>query len=210
MTGSTSATSSTAVGAVELREVATRLRSKNGRKGKMPKLTVSATKPLVWPEMDRSDDGVEGDLRRRRFGRGRCGGLGRCERSGLDLLDGVDSGGAPGHDERTHGRRGARLRRRHGDGGVGHGRGARGGGAGEERGCRGVRGSKGGRSTTSPGAGSGEAASKCVARAAVAVGHLPACLAGKQLAGAALGWAGRWAGSRRQVSFSIFFLFSVF
>ena len=109
MTGSTSATSSTAVGAVELREVATRLGSKNGRKGKMAKLTVSATKPLVWPEMDRSDDGVEGDLRRRRFGRGRCGGLGRCERSGLGLLDGVDSGGAPGHDERTHGRRGARL-----------------------------------------------------------------------------------------------------
>ena len=66
MTGSTSATSSTAVGAVELREVATRLGIKNGREGKMAKLTVSATKPLVWPEMDRSDDGVEGDLRRRR------------------------------------------------------------------------------------------------------------------------------------------------
>ena len=74
----------------------------------------------------------------------------------------------------------------------------------------GVRGSEGGRSTTSPDEGSGEAASRCVARAAVAVGHLPACLAGKQLAGAALGWAGRWAGSRRQVSFSIFFLFSAF
>ena len=66
MTGSTLATSSTVVGAVELREVATRLGSKNGRKGKMAKLTVSATKPLVWPEIDRSDDGVEGDLRRRR------------------------------------------------------------------------------------------------------------------------------------------------
>ena len=74
----------------------------------------------------------------------------------------------------------------------------------------GVRGSEGGRSTTSPGEGSGEAASRCVAHAAVAVGHLPACLAGKQLAGAALGWAGRWAGSRRQVSFFHFFLFSVF
>ena len=142
MTGSTSATSSTAVGAVELREVATQLGSKNGREGKMAKLTVSATKPLVWPEMDRSDDVVEGDLRRRRFGRGRCGGLGRCERSGLGLLDGVDSGGAPGHDERTHGWRGARLRRRHGDGGVGHGGGARGGGAGEERGCLGGSGER--------------------------------------------------------------------
>ena len=115
-----------------------------GKEGvKMAKLTVSATKPLVWPEMDRSDDGVEGDLRRRRFGRGRCGGLGRCERSGLGLLDGVDSGGAPGHDERTHGWRGARLRRRHGDGGVGHGGGARGGGAGEERGSLGGSGERG-------------------------------------------------------------------
>ena len=53
----------------------------------MAKLTVSARKPLVWPEMDRSDDGLQGDLRRRRFGRGRCGGLGRCEGSGLSLLD---------------------------------------------------------------------------------------------------------------------------
>ena len=52
-----------------------------------------------------------------------------------------------------------------------------------------------------------QAAASCVARAAVAVGHLPACLAGKQLAGAALGWAGRWAGCWRQVSFSIFFYF---
>ena len=74
----------------------------------------------------------------------------------------------------------------------------------------GFRGREGGRSMTSPGEGSGEAASRCVARAAVAVGHLPACLAGKQLAGAALGWAGRWAGCWRQVSFSIFFLFFVF
>ena len=74
----------------------------------------------------------------------------------------------------------------------------------------GVRGGEGGRSTTSPGAGSGEASSRCVACAAVAVGHLPACLAGKQLAGAALGWAGRWAGCWRQVSFSIFFCFLFF
>ena len=74
----------------------------------------------------------------------------------------------------------------------------------------GVRGREGGRSTSSPGEGSGEAASRCVAHAAVAVGHLPACLAGKQLAGAVLGWAGRWAGSRRQVSFPIFFLFLFF
>ena len=65
MTGSMSATSSAAVGAVELREVATRLGSKKRREGKMAKLTGSATKPLVRPGMDRSNDGVEGDLRRR-------------------------------------------------------------------------------------------------------------------------------------------------
>ena len=59
------ATRSTAVGAVELREVATRLGSKNGREGKMAELTVSATESLVRSEMDRSDVGVEGDLRRR-------------------------------------------------------------------------------------------------------------------------------------------------
>ena len=103
----------------------------------MAKLTVSASKPLVRPETDRSDDGVEGDLRRRRFGRGRCGGLGRCERSGLGLLDEVDNGGAPRHDERTHGWRGARLRRRHGEGGVGHGGGARERGVGGEWRCPG-------------------------------------------------------------------------
>ena len=30
--------------------------------------------------------------------------------------------------------------------------------------------------------------------AVLVVEHLPACLGGKQLAGAVLGWAGRWAG----------------
>ena len=186
MTGSTSATSSTAVGAVELREVATRLGSKNGREGKMAKLTVSATKPLVWPEMDRSDDGVEGDLRRRRFGRGRCGGLGRCERSGLGLLDGVDSGGAPGHDERTHGRRGARLRRRHGDGGVGHGGGARGGGAGEERGCLGGSGERGRPVHDVTGRGERRGGEQ-VRGARCGRRRAPACLPGRQ--------AARWSGA---------------
>ena len=74
----------------------------------------------------------------------------------------------------------------------------------------GVRGREGERSTTSPGEWSGEAASRCVARAAVAVGHLPACLAGKQLTGAALGWAGRWAGCWAPGKFLLFLLFSVF
>ena len=99
----------------------------------------------------------------------------------LDTMRGRTGGGEHGYDEGTAmvasvmvgEREGEELERR---GGV-----------------WGVRGSEGGRYTTSPGAGSGEAASRCVARAAVAVGHLPACLAGKQLAGAALGWAGCWA-----------------
>ena len=85
------------MGAVELREVTTQLGSKKRREGKMAKLTVSATESLVRPEMDRGDDGVEGDLRRRRFGRGRSGGLGPCKRSGLGLLEGEEGGGAPGH-----------------------------------------------------------------------------------------------------------------
>ena len=51
------------VGAVELWEVATRLGSKKRREGKMAKLTGSSTKPLVRPGTDRSDDGVEWDLR---------------------------------------------------------------------------------------------------------------------------------------------------
>ena len=143
MTGSTSATRSTAVGAVELREVATRLGSKNGREGKMAKLTVSATKPLVWPEMDRSDDGVEGDLRRRRA-RARSLRWSRALRAlGARLLDEVDSGGAPGHGETAWGGRRAWLRRGGGGDGVGHGWGVRGGGAGEERGCLGGSGERG-------------------------------------------------------------------
>ena len=203
--------SSTAVGAVELWEVATRLGSKNGREGKMAKLTVSATKPLVRPEMDRSNDGVEGDLRRRRFGRGRCGGLGRCERSGLGLLDGVDSGGAPGHDERTHGRRGARLRRRHGDGGVGHGGGARGGGAGEERGCLGGSGERG---RPIHGVSRAREAARRRAGAWRALRSpsgtcLPAWPASSSLERRWAGPAGG-PGAGRQVSLSIFLLFSLF
>ena len=159
----------------------------------MAKLTVSATKPLVRPGMGQSDDGVEGDLRRRRFGRGRRGGLGRCERSGLGLLDGVDSGGAPGHDERTHGRRGARLRHRHGSGGVGHGGGARGGGAGEERGGLGGSGERGRPIHDVTGRGERRGGEQVRGTHAVlAVEHLPACLAGQ---------AARWrgAGLGRQV-----------
>ena len=125
---------------------------------------------------------------------GRCGGLGRCERSGLGcsmkwtaakLLDTVRRRG----DDGEHGY----------DGGAAMVASAMAGACeGEELerrgGVWGVRGRERGRSTSSPGEGSGKAASRCVAHAAVAVGHLPACLAGKQLAGAVLGWAGRWAG----------------
>ena len=164
------------------------LHSSGARKGggKMAKLTVSATKPLVRPGMDRSDDGVEGDLRQRRFGRGRCGGLGRCERSGLGLLDEVDSGGAPGHDERTPGRRGARLRRRHGGGGVGHGGGARGGGAGEERGCLGGSGERGRPVHDVTGRGERRGGEQ-VRGARCGRRRAPACLPGRQ--------AARWSGA---------------
>ena len=46
--------------------------------------------------------------------------------------------------------------------------------------------------------------------AVLAVEHLPACLAGKQLAGAVLGWADRWAGCWAPGKLFPFFLFSVF
>ena len=48
--------------------------------------------------------------------------------------------------------------------------------------------------------------------AVLGVEHLPACLAGKQLAGAALGWAGRWAGcwapGKVLLFFSVFCFFN--
>ena len=46
--------------------------------------------------------------------------------------------------------------------------------------------------------------------AVLAVEHLPACLAGKQLADAVLGWAGRWAGCWAPGKFFYFFLFLFF
>ena len=123
----------------------------------------------------------------------------------------MDGGGAPGHHETEHGRRGARLRRWSGGGGVGHGWGARGGGAGEERGCLGGSGERERLIHDVTGRGERRGGGQvCGVHVVLAAEHLPACLAGKQLAGAALGWAGRWAGSRRQVSFFHFFLFSVF
>ena len=101
----------------------------------MAKLTGSSTKPLVRPETDRSDDGVEGDLRRRRFGRGRCSGLRPCEHSGLGLLEGEEGSGAPGHGGTAWGRRRAWLQRGRGGDGVGHGGGARERGVGGEWRC---------------------------------------------------------------------------
>ena len=65
----------------------------------MAKLTGSSTKHLVRPGTGRSDEGIEGDLQRRRFGQGLCGGLGPCERLGLGLLEGEEGGGAPGHGD---------------------------------------------------------------------------------------------------------------
>ena len=176
----------------------------------MAKLTVSATKPLVWPEMDRSDDGVEGDLQRWWFGevvavdsgvasaRGSACSMKWIAAELLDTTRGRTGGGERGYDAGTAAvvsamagaREGEELERR---GGV-----------------WGVRGREGKRSTMSPGEWSGEAASRCVARAAVAVGHLPACRP------ASSSLERRWAGpaggpgAGRQVSFFHFFLFSVF
>ena len=73
----------------------------------------------------------------------------------------------------------------------------------------GVRGREGGRFTALAGRGRRRGGEQVRGTHAVlAVEHLPACLAGKQLAGAVLGWAGRWAGAGRQVS--LFPFFSVF
>ena len=59
----------------------------------------------------------------------------------------------------------------------------------------GVRGREGGRFTALAGRGRRRGGEQVRGTHAVlAVEHLPACLAGKQLAGAVLGWAGRWAG----------------
>ena len=133
---------------------------------------------------------------------------------GARLLDEVDSGGAPGHDERTHGRRGARLRRWSGGGCVGHGWGARGGGAGEERGRLGGSGEREG-SIHGVSRVSGEARRRagawhpCGARRRAPC--LPAWPASSSLARRWAGPAGG-PGCRRQVSpsFLFFFLFLFF
>ena len=77
----------------------------------------------------------------------------------------------------------------------------------------GVRGREGGRFTALAGRGRRRGGEQVRGTHAVlAVEHLPACLAGKQLAGAALGWAGRWAGLQApgKSFLSVFFLFLFF
>ena len=76
----------------------------------------------------------------------------------------------------------------------------------------GVRGREGGRFTALAGRGRRRGGEQVRGTHAVlAAEHLPACLAGKQLAGAVLGWAGRWAGCWAPGKlFPFFFLFSVF
>ena len=150
--------------------------------------------------------GISGDGE---LGRGRCGGLGRCERSGLgcsmkwtaaELLDTVR-------------RRGVVGGRGYGEGVAAMASAMAGACEGEELerrgGVWGVRGREGGRSTALAGRGRRRGGEQVRGTHAVlAVEHLPACLAGKQLAGAVLGWTGRWAGAGRQVS--LFPFFSVF
>ena len=74
-----------------------------------------------------------------------------------------------------------------------------------------VRGREGGQFTALAGRGRRRGGEQVRGTHAVlAVEHLPACLAGKQLAGAVLGWAGRWAGCWAPGKLFPFFLFSVF
>ena len=72
---------------------------------------------------------------------------------------------------------------------------------------------EGDRSMASPGEGSGEAASRCVAHAAVAVGHLPACLAeAARWSGGRAGparWAGWWATGKLFHFLLFLFLFNI-
>ena len=76
----------------------------------------------------------------------------------------------------------------------------------------GVRGREGSRSTALAGRGRRRGGEQVRGTHAVLVAeHLPAYLAGKQLAGAVLGWAGRWAGCWATGKFfSIFFCFLFF
>ena len=101
----------------------------------------------------------------------------------LDTMRGRTGGGEHGYDEGTSMVASAMAGEREGK------ELERGGGV------WGVRGRERDRSSTSPGEGSGEAASRCVAHAAVAVGHLPACLA------EAARWSG--AGLGRQVGWLV-------
>ena len=83
MTGSTSATSSAAVGAVELREVATRLGSK--KEGRERWLSSRGVRRCPWCGRGRAEaatalKGISGDGE---LGRGRCGGLEPHEHTGL-------------------------------------------------------------------------------------------------------------------------------
>ena len=74
-----------------------------------------------------------------------------------------------------------------------------------------VRGREGGRITALAGRGKQRGGEQVRGTHAVlAVEHLPACLAGKQLAGAVLGWAGRWAECWAPGRLFPFLLFSVF
>ena len=75
----------------------------------------------------------------------------------------------------------------------------------------GVRGREGGRFMALAGRGRRRGGEQVRGTHAVlAVEHLPACLAGKQLAGAVLGWAGRWAGCWAPGKFLLFLLFYFF
>ena len=83
MAGSTSAMSSTAVHAGELRVLAVVHESKKGKGREVARLTAISREQTTRSEMSWCGGDGEGDLRRWRFGRGWCGGFGARERSGL-------------------------------------------------------------------------------------------------------------------------------
>ena len=98
MTGSTSATISVAVRAVDLRVLVVVHESEQGKGGEVARFTVISWEHTTRSETSWCGGDVEGGLRRWRFGRGPCGGFGARERSGLGLLEGEEGGEAPGHD----------------------------------------------------------------------------------------------------------------
>ena len=211
MAGASSATSSVAARAGEPRAVRSVQERANGEGEDEAGLTgVAADAGASLGVVGAERDG-EGDLRGRSWGRRGRGRLQGGRALGARPVEAVEVGGDEGQHGGARGRRWTRLLRRCEHGGVGHGAGRA-----EERdwGKRRCLGGRGGRGrsihASRTARGRSRAAGSCVARRAVAVEHLPACLAEPSSSlERQLGWAGRWAGwAPGKFSLSPFFLFS--